>query len=235
MPSSADCCHLGPGGAHDREHLVVGDLASQAPGVERGRRSSPRTSTCCRCRRSCAGRAERRRSATFGSSSRSLRGAPLVELGGEDVGGKLAERRVEARTQLREQLEHRAVELGPPRRARSAGPARRGGPRAASAGRRGRSPTSRSCAGASGSSGCRRSARTGACRASRRSLTTPARELVGPALAAQAGVEVRDLRREALDERPDAARGVVDRVALGHPAWRVGAAGSVTSRGGGRL
>jgi len=43
-----------------------------------------------------------------------------------------------------------------------------------------------------------------------------ARQALRPAIAAEAGVRRRQLRDLAFDDRPDAARGVVDRVALGH-------------------
>ena len=105
-------------------------VAQPAPGVEPRRGSSPRPSTCCRCRRRCAGRAARRRSR--GSGRRCAAGpgrAARRSSGVEHVGSERGQPAVEAGARVGHQLEHRPVELdhlvlggadhqpGPPRRA----------------------------------------------------------------------------------------------------------------------
>ena len=183
----------------------------------RPRRSSPRTSTCCRCPAIVRWSSSASPIARVGSSSRRRRRKRRSSSCGARMSGPSSARRRSKRVRdAVMQLEHGAVELHDlaalgaqhePRAARA---------RAASAGRRGRCPTSRSCAGASGSRARPRSARTGACRGRRRRSRRGRRASSGQRSPRSRGLGCAICGHEPLDERADAARGEVDRVALGH-------------------
>ena len=206
-----------PRGAHDRERLVVGDLAGRAPRVDAGGEAAlalPHVADAGDRALVEQRLADRARRVVLAQAAQE---APLVELGGEDVRAELGEAPVEARARVGQQLEHGAVELhdlaalGPQDEPRAAGRAAPALAVAVGAPRAGHAQV--------------RVDREAAVEAHEEVLAVgvdardrAAGELVGPALAAQARARVRDLGHEALDERADAARGVVDRVALGHRA-----------------
>ena len=182
-------------GAHDRQRLVVADVARRPPRVDRRRRSSPRTSTGCRCpaivRWSSSaspiervGSSARRRAQELGARRARARGCRGRASPG---GGRSA-------CATRSAARAPARRTGRPRRRRCAGPARRG-----DAARRQRwpsryvpqDPVIRRCEWIARSP----SKRTKRCLPCASTLRDGAAgELLGPALAAQARVGVRDLR-----------------------------------------
>ena len=94
---------------------------ARAPRVDAAPRSSPRPSTGCRSRRSCAGRAARRRSGASGRPRAAGAGTRASSSSGARMSGPRPARRWSKRVRdVGHQLEHRPVELQRPRARRGA-------------------------------------------------------------------------------------------------------------------
>ena len=98
LPSRADCCMRGRVRRTIAQRLVVADVAGRAATGRPRRRSSPRTSTGCRCPAIVRWSS---RASPIGARrvvlAQPAQEAALVELGGEDVGPEAGEALVEAR------------------------------------------------------------------------------------------------------------------------------------------
>ena len=214
LPSAADCCIRG-------RHAATIASASSSETVAgrraRGRcrpRSSPPPSTGCRSRRSCAGRAARRRSAASGRP----------RAGGAGSGRRRTRARgcrargPASRWSKRVRDSVISSSTGPSSCTTSRSPRRS----TSHAAPRARPPlespaTSRSCAGASGSSARPRSGANRCLPCASTAVTARPASRSGQRRAPKRGCGVRELVRHVAGEhRPDAVGRVVDRVALGH-------------------
>ena len=213
--------------ADDRQRLVVADRARRPPRVDRAPRSSPRTSTGCRSPRSCAGRAARRRSRASGRRRAGARGTPARRARARGCPARASPGAGRSACATRSAARAPARRTGRPRPScvRSTSQARRCARRQRWPSRYvPQEPVMRRCEWIARSpSKCTKrclpcaSTRVTARPASFSGQRSPRRRGLGCAISGT----------RPYDERADPARGVVDRVALGH--------GFVQSRAGDAL